>query len=251
MASKTSTAAHQRVLATFRKDKGSAVSDLALLDDARTIGGDDILSMTTADRVADIPKDLKGEDLKKAKKRAEKTAQDWTRQLMTAVELFDLVVDGRAKIDDKKAAASAILKRARRGSNDVAAKGCTIKGSGNDLVTAVQEAIKGKNGKPSKAKKDEALSDMAKVVTKRTKSDNDEGPLLRAARTKVEAMRAALIEGDSGNAEKAAKVAAQIEEAAAYLAKVREEAKEIMGRVDKEAAEAAAQADAQEIEDAA
>ena len=77
------------------------VSALALLDDARSIG-DAIHAMTKADRL-DIPQSVKdaakgkaadseeAKALKKAIKRAEKTARDWTRQVVTAVEVFDLV----------------------------------------------------------------------------------------------------------------------------------------------------------------
>ena len=246
----STTAAHQRVLATFRKDKGSISSDLALLDDARTIGEDSLHSITKADRLEDV-KGLKGEEGKKARARAEKIARDWSRQVWTAVRVFDLVVDKRASAATRKEAATAILKRARRGSTNVAAAGCTIEGSGEKLVTAVQAAIEGKKDK--KAAKADALADMAKVSAKPNPPAGEatEGPLLKAARAKVEAMEKALKEGDSGNTEKAAKVAAQIIEAVEYLAKRHQRALDILARVEDDAAKAAAQADMAEVEDAA
>lgn len=252
----TTTAAHARIVATFRKDKGSASSELALLDDARAIGHDVMFQITTADRQGDIPKSVKGKDLEAAKKKAEKTARDWSRQVWTAVLIFDLVVDGRASQDDRKTAATAILKRTRRGSNDVAAKGCKITGSGDDLVSAVEEAIKGKNGKATKEGKKNALDDMRKVSAKPQPpaSEQNDGPLLKAARAKVTAMDAALREGDSGNLEKAQKIADQIEEAAAFLEAKRAHVLEILARESQAvqaAAQAAAQADMLEDEEAA
>lgn len=245
----TSTAAHARIVATFRQEKGSVSSALALLDDARSIGKDSLFSITKEDRLDDV-KGLKGEEGKKARARAEKIAGDWSRQVWTAVQVFDLVVDKRAAAATRKEAATAILKRARRGSTSVKAAGCTIEGSGDKLVNAVQAAIEGKKDK--KAAKADALTDMGKVVSdSRQKDDSADGPLLKAAKAKVEAMERANVEGEAGNKEKAAKIAAQIAEAAAYLATRHQRALDVLARVEADAAKAAAQADMEEVEAAA
>ena len=229
MATKITTSHEARIVATFRKDKGSAVSDLVLLDDARAVGKDKILALTTEDRKDEIPQAIKdaakgkpadspeAKALAQAIKRAGKTAQDWTRQIMTAVALYDLIIPAKASADIQRQTASACVKRARRGSNAVTAAGCKITGSGDDLVTAVQEAIKGKNGRPSNARKAAALADISKASGRDTTSDseNTEGPLLKASRAKVTQLQAALVAGTNGDLPKAAKADAQEVEGAA------------------------------------
>ena len=243
---KVTTAAQARIIATFRKDKGSVQSDLALIDDAREVGKDTMLAIVTEDRVAGIPKAVKGDERAKAQKAAEAAARNWVRQVTTAVALFDALVDKRAGVDQKREAASIILKRARRGSNDVKAKGCKIEGSGDDLVSAVRSKIEAKTNT-----KDEILEDMAKVSKRATGVEREEGPLLKASRLKVEAMHAALVEGPNGNAEKALKIARQIAEAIDYLECVRAEIEGRVTSANEAAAQAAATADMAEVEDAA
>ena len=195
MATKVTTSHEARIVATFRKDKGSAVSDLVLLDDAREVGKDKILALTTEDRKAEIPDAVKdaakgkpadseeAKALKTALKRAEKTAGDWTRQVMTGVALFDLLLPSKATADVRRETATLCLKRARRGKNAIVATGCKHQASGDDLVSAVTDAIKGKNGRPSNKGKAEVLADISKALGRDTtsSSENTDGPLLKAS----------------------------------------------------------------------
>ena len=254
-----------RIVARFRNDKGSADSALVLLDDVREVGRDKMLALTTEDRKAEIPdavkKAAKGKPAdspevkarNKAIKRAKKTADDWGRQVWTALALYDMLLPSKASADIQRQTATLCVKRARRGKNAIVATGCKHTASGDDLVSAVTEAIKGKNGRPTVKGKEEVLADISKALGRDTtsSSENTEGPLLKASRAKVAQLQAALVAGTSGDLPKAAKVAEQIREALDYLNTQHDYVTGIIDRAERAAAEAAAKADAQEVEDAA